>query len=150
MNAHNSEKLPVTFELRGSVERPAVVRYDGHCLEIYKHRIKYLDKCKYWRDIIKCDCDNVEKCETFASVPLTRTEEVETCETELKRLEKEIGSGFDRSDYIQFWITCPNPKKKKNNPTMGHFYVSSSGVAWFGKNCADPGIKSWDDLDEWM
>ena len=140
MNAHNSEKLlPVTFELRGSDERPAVVRYGGHCLEVYKNRIKYRGKrkykCKYWKDIIKCGCDNVEKCETFASVPLTRTEKLKRCNDRI--------DNFDRCGHIHFWI-------QRNRETMGHFYVSRTGVAWFGKNCADPGIKSWDDLDEWM
>lgn len=139
MNAHNSEKLPVTFELRKSGERPAVVRYDGHCLEVYKNRIKYRGKrkykCKYWKDIIKCDCGTEERCETFASVPLTRTKE-------LKRCNGRIGN-FDRCGHIHFWITC-------NRETMGHFYVSSTGVAWVGKNCADPETKSWAELDEWM
>ena len=137
MSAHNSDKLPVTFELRKSGERPAVVRYDGHCLEVYKNRIKYRGKCKYWRDIIKCGCDNVEKCETFASVPLTRTKV-------LKRFNNKTRfRSFDRSDHIHFWVT-------HNTKTMGHFYVSRTGVAWVGKGGKKPGIKSWDDLDEWM
>ena len=142
MNAHNSKKLPVTFELRESDERPAVVRYDGHCLEIYKHRIEYRGKRKYWKDIIKCGCGPVEKCETFASVPLTRTKV-------LKRFNNKTRfHSFDRSDHIHFWIK--RPKEEGKEETMGHFYVSRTGVAWVGKGGKNTGIKSWDDLDKWM
>ena len=136
-----SEKLPVTFELRESGERPAVVRVGGHCLEIYSNRIIYLGEVKYWNDIIKCGCRTVEKCETYASVPLTRTQEVATCNDRI--------SNFTKSDHIHFWITRPTAVKKKFE-TMGHFYVSSSGVAWVGKRCKSPVTKSWAELDKWM
>ena len=148
MSAHGSEKLPVTFELReselcGSVERPAVVRVDGHCLEIYSNRIVYRGKTKYWKNIIECGCTE-ERCKTYAQVPLTRTKEVETCNHRI--------SNFKKSDHIHFWITRPKAgiPVKKEFDTMGHFYVSSSGVAWVGKDCDSPVTKSWDDLKKWM
>ena len=139
-----SEKLPVTFELRESGERPAVVRYGNYCLEIYSNRIVYRDKTKYWKNIIKCGCRTVEKCETYAQVPLTRTKEVETCNDRI--------SNFTKSDHIHFWITRPKAGTpvKKNFDTMGHFYVSSSGVAWVGKSCGNPEIKSWAEFRDWM
>ena len=134
-----SEKLPVTFELRESDERPAVVRYGDHCLKIYRDRIEYRDETKYWKGIIKCGCGAEEKCKTYASVPLTRTKEIATCNDRI--------SNFAKGDHIHFWIT--RPKDNGDDETMGHFYVSSSGVAWVEKNCRNPEIKSWAELDKW-
>ena len=63
------------------------------------------------------------------------------------RIESKIDSKFDRSDHIHFWITRP---KDNEDETMGHFYVSSSGVAWVEKNCNNPETRSWAELDKWM
>ena len=136
-----SEKLPVTFELRESGERPAVVRVGGHCLEIYSNRIIYLGEVKYWNHIVKCGCRTVEKCKTYASVPLTSKR------IPLGRFDDKIDQSFERSDYIHFPIKNPNDQPK------GDFFVSSSGVAWVGKNGRSPSIretKSWAEFHEWM
>ena len=115
------QKLTITFEPCKSGERPAVVRVDGHCLKIYRDRIVYRGKTKYWKDIM----DTKEECKTYAGVPLTSKEK------ELARLNCEIGRSFERSDYIHFPITNLDKDPK------GYFYVSSSGVAWVGKNCGN-------------
>ena len=133
----DSQKLTVTFELRRSNERPAVVRYGGHCLEIYSNRIVYRRKRRLWKDIM----DTTEECKTYASVPLTSKR------IPLGRFDDKIDKSFERSDYIHFPITNLNEDPK------GDFFVSSSGVAWVGQNGRSPQIietKSWAEFHEWM
>jgi len=134
------QKLTVTFKPSKSGARPAVVRYGGHCLEIYSNRIVYRRKSRFWKDIM----DTTEECKTYASVPLTSREK------ELARLNCEVERSFERSDYIHFPIT------NLEGHSTGHFYVSSSGVAWLGKlgrNGQNPKMKEvrlWAELDDWM
>ena len=114
-----------------------------HCLKIYRDRIEYRDKTKYWKNIIKCDCGAEEKCKAYALVPLTSNEE------KLGRFDDKIRSDFFRGDNIHFEI-------KRPGKTMGHFYVSSSGAAWIGqigKNGQNPGIRErnrWAEFHDWM
>ena len=128
------KKLTVTFEPSKSGARPAVVRYGDHCLKMYRNRIVYRGKTKYWTDIMETG----EECKTYASVPLTSREK------ELARLNCEIGQSFERSDYIHFPIT------NREGRSTGHFYVSSSGVAWMRTAWQEPKVKSWKELHEWM
>ena len=126
------QKLTVTFELRGSNERPAVVRYGRHCLEIYSDRIVYRRKRRFWKDIM----DTTEECKTYVSVPLTSERIPMGC------FDDKIDKSFERSDCIHFPIT------NLEGHSRGHFYVSSSGVAWLGRNGQN--TKMWADLDDWM
>ena len=131
------QKLTVTFEPSKSGERPAVVRYRDHCLKIYRDRIVYRGKTKYWKVIMKEE--TVKAC---ALVPLTSNED------KLRPFDDKISSDFYRGDNVHFEIEYPGSSDRK-----GHFYVSSSGVAWVGKNGKDPKIreiKSWAEFHKWM
>ena len=137
MSAHDSEKLRITFELCESGERPAVVRYGNHCLKIYRDRIEYGGETKCWKGIME-----EETVKAYALVPLTSNED------KLGRFDDKISSDFYRGDNVHFEIEYPGSSDRK-----GHFYVSSSGVAWVGKNGKDPKIreiKSWAEFHKWM